>query len=84
MFSAFALWLSLSLSIYIYIYIYTLEGTTPMGVVPSRVPPVIPNSQTFGDAENERSSSLDVNPWPIVQDRAVGFCRAGVSRIGPP
>ena len=42
-----------------------------------------------GDSSTSSSSSSssshhDVNPWPIVQDRAVGFCRAGVSIIGPP
>ena len=44
----------------------------------------VDNFPTFSDAENESSSSLFVNPWPIVQDRAVGFCRAEVSTIGPP
>ena len=44
----------------------------------------VDNFPTFREAENESSSSLDVNPWPIVQDRAVGFCRAVVSIIGPP
>ena len=27
---------------------------------------------------------FDANPWPIVQHRAIGFCRAGVSIIGTP
>ena len=31
------------------------------------------------------AAALDAEiPWRTVQDRAVGYCRAGVSIIGPP
>ena len=35
-------------------------------------------------SSSSSSDSPDTCPWPIVQSRAVGHCRAGVSFLGPP
>ena len=42
------------------------------------------SSSEYSSSSSSSSSIINVFPWPIVQDRAVGFCRAGVSIIGPP
>jgi len=42
-------------------------------------------SSSSASTSSSSSESLDVEiPWRTVQDRAVGYCRAGVSIIGPP
>jgi len=42
------------------------------------------SSSNSSCSSTSSSSDHETNPWPIVQQRAVGFCRAGVSIIGPP
>ena len=42
------------------------------------------SSSNSSCSSTSSSSDHETNPWPIVQQRAVGFCRAGESIIGPP
>merc|ERR1712086_729970 len=42
------------------------------------------SSCEYSSSSSSSSSIINSSPWPIVQGRAVGFCRAGVSIIGPP